>query len=184
MASSMTGFAARYASALFEIADEHGNVDAVAKDLDVLSRLIDESEDLSRLVYSPAIGRSGQAKAIDAVLKASKADSLVRKFVGVVAANGRLFALKAIIARFLADLAARRGEISAEVVSAIPLDNSLEGDIRKMVTSMSGSDKVSLAMRVDPSMIGGLIVRVGSRMIDSSIRSKLNRLETTMKGIG
>jgi F-type H+-transporting ATPase subunit delta len=108
----------------------------------------------------------------------------VVKFIGVVASNGRLFALPQIIDIFLADLAARRGEVSAEVVSAVPLDAKLEQEVKKAVASVAGSDKISLSMRVDDSLIGGLIVRIGSRMIDTSIKTKLNRLEMTMKGVG
>ena len=183
MATSVAGFSGRYANALFGLADEANSVDAVAKDLATLSDLIDESADLNRLVNSPAISHADQAKAMEAVLKKSGANPLVRKFVGVVAANGRLFALKAIISRFLDDLATRRGEVSAEVVSAIPLEGALEKEVRKAVSHVAGSDKVSLTMRVDPSLIGGLVVRIGSRMIDSSIKSKLNRLELAMKGV-
>ena len=182
MATRVAGFSGRYADALFGLADEAGSVDAVAKDLAQLADLIDKSGDLDRMVHSPAIGHADQAKAMDAVLKKSGAHPLVRKFVGVVADNGRLFALKAIIARFLDDLAARRGEVSAEVVSAIPLKGALETEVRKAVSRIAGGGKVSLTMRVDPSLIGGLVVRIGSRMIDSSIKSKLNRLELAMKG--
>lgn len=84
----------------------------------------------------------------------------------------------------MADLAARRGEVSAEVVSAVSLDGKLEKEVKSAVAKVAGSDKISLSMRVDPSLIGGLIVRVGSRMIDTSIKTKLNRLEMTMKGVG
>jgi F-type H+-transporting ATPase subunit delta len=84
----------------------------------------------------------------------------------------------------MADLAARRGEVSAEVVSAVSLDGKLENEVRSAIAKVAGSDKISLSMRVDPSLIGGLVVRVGSRMIDTSIKTKLNRLEMTMKGVG
>ena len=184
MSSSVAGFTGRYANALFELADEANSVDAVAKDLAAIKGLIDESEDLDRMVRSPAISREQQRRAMDAVLGKGGANSLVRKFIGVIAANGRLFALKQIVSRFLDDLSARRGEVSAEVVSAIPLDAALEKELHKAVSHVAGSDKVSLTMRVDPSLIGGLVVRIGSRMIDSSIKSKLNRLELTMKGVG
>ncbi|XDZ65710.1 F0F1 ATP synthase subunit delta [Alphaproteobacteria bacterium LSUCC0684] len=184
MSSNLAGFTGRYATALFELADETGRVDAVANDLAALSELLKSSEDLYRLVSSPAIARDDQSRAMTAVLEKAGADDLVQKFIGVVAENGRLFALPAIIDRFMADLAARRGEVSAEVVSAVSLDGKLEKEVKSAVAKVAGSDKISLSMRVDPSLIGGLIVRVGSRMIDTSIKTKLNRLEMTMKGVG
>jgi len=184
VSSNLAGFTSRYATALFDLAEEGGRVDAVARDLAAVAELITSSEDLSRLVASPAISRDDQSRAMTAVLAKAGADELVQKFIGVVASNGRLFALPAIIARFLADLAARRGEVSAEVVSAVPLDGKLEDEVKSAVAKVAGSDKISLSMRVDPSLIGGLVVRVGSRMIDTSIKTKLNRLEMTMKGVG
>jgi F-type H+-transporting ATPase subunit delta len=159
-------------------------VDAVVKDLTSVKAMIAESDDLTRVVQSPAISRADQNKAMTAVLEKAGAHTLVVKFIGVVASNGRLFALPQIIDLFLADLAARRGEVSAEVVSAVPLDAKLEQEVKKAVASVAGSDKISLSMRVDDSLIGGLIVRIGSRMIDTSIKTKLNRLEMTMKGVG
>ena len=184
VSSSLAGFSSRYATALFQLADEHGVVDAVAKDLTSVKAMIAESDDLTRVVQSPAISRADQNKAMTAVLEKAGAHTLVVKFIGVVASNGRLFALPQIIDLFLADLAARRGEVSAEVVSAVPLDAKLEQEVKKAVASVAGSDKISLSMRVDDSLIGGLIVRIGSRMIDTSIKTKLNRLEMTMKGVG
>jgi F-type H+-transporting ATPase subunit delta len=184
VSSSLAGFTSRYANALYQLAEEKGRIDAVAIDLRGILDLIDKSEDFSRFVFTPAISRGDQAKAASAILKKAKADQLVQQFIGVVAENGRLFALKAIIDQFLADLATRRGEVSAEVISATSIGGDLEKEVKKAVAKVAGSDKVSLSMRVDPSLIGGLIVRVGSRMIDSSIKSKLNRLEMTMKGIG
>ena len=184
MSSSVAGFHRQYASALFELADEANKVDAVAKDLAALSAKIDESGDLALLVRSPGIDRADKARAMDALLKKAGVSPLVRKFVGVVASNGRLASLKDIISWFLDDLAARRGEVSAEVVSAVPLDGALGEELRNAVSRVAGSDRVSLAKRVDPSLIGGLVVRIGSRMIDSSIKTKLNRLELSMKGMG
>ena len=115
MSSSMVGFTGRYANALFELADEKNSVDAVAKDLSSLAEMIEGSDDLERLVTSPAISKEDQSRAMQSILEKSGADPLVKQFVGVIASNGRLFALTAIIDRFLADLATRRGDISAEV---------------------------------------------------------------------
>ena len=184
MSSSLAGFASRYATALYELADDNSVVDAVAKDLAAIKDMVAGSEDLTRVINSPAISRDDQNKAMTAVLEKAGANDLVVKFIGVVASNGRLFALPQIIEIFLADLAARRGEVSAEVVSAVALDAKLEDEVKKAVSSVAGSDKISLSMRVDESLIGGLVVRIGSRMIDTSIKTKLNRLEMTMKGVG
>ena len=100
-----------------------------------------------------------------------------------MASNGRLHALSRIISAFLAEHARRRGEVSAEVISAVEMDDARRARVEQAVSKLAGSDKLSLSMRVDPSLIGGLVVRIGSRMIDTSIRTKLNRLETAMKGI-
>jgi F-type H+-transporting ATPase subunit delta len=184
VSSSLAGFTGRYAIALYELADEAGRIDAVAKDLKNILSLIDDSAELRRLVFSPAINSDDQNKAITAVLKKAGAEGLVVKFIGVVASNGRLFALPQIIDRFLSDLATHHGEVSAEVVSAVDLDKKMQAEIEKAVSSIAGSKKVSLSMHVDESLIGGLVVRIGSRMIDTSIKTKLNRLEMAMKGVG
>ena len=122
---------------------------------------------------------------LDAAAAAKKggADALTVKFVGTVASNGRLHALSRIISAFLAEHARRRGEVSAEVISAVEMDDARRARVEQAVSKLAGSDKLSLSMRVDPSLIGGLVVRIGSRMIDTSIRTKLNRLETAMKGM-
>ena len=184
MSSSLAGFTGRYATALYELADEAGRVDAVAEDLKKIQGMISESSDLERLISSPAFSRDDQNNAITKILEKAGADELVAKFTGVIASNGRLFALPQIIDRFLSDLATRRGEVTAEVVSAVTLDSKMQAEVEKAVSSVAGSDKVSLSMRVDESLIGGLVVRIGSRMIDTSIKTKLNRLEMTMKGVG
>ena len=135
------------------------------------------------LVESPAITWAEQTKAVTAVLEKGGADTLTVKFVGTVASNGRLHALSRIISAFLAEHARRRGEVSAEVISAVEMDDARRARVEQAVSKLAGSDKLSLSMRVDPSLIGGLVVRIGSRMIDTSIRTKLNRLETAMKGM-
>lgn len=184
MSSVATGFTSRYANALFELADEAGVLDTVAKDLDGVVALIEANPDLARLVASPAIPHAAQARAMQAVLAKAGASPLVQQFIGVVASNGRLFALTPIIAQFQQELAQSRGEVAAEVTSAIPLNQTLTRELRQSVAKMAGSKKTALVLKVDPSLIGGLIVRVGSLMIDSSIKSKVNRLELTMKGVG
>lgn len=183
MSSVTTGLAARYAGALYDLASEANAVDAVLGDLQSLSDLINEHDDLARLITSPVIGRSEQMSAMTAILEKAGAHNLTVKFIGAVADNGRLFALARISQNFVELVAQKRGQISAEVVSAVALDSKRQKLVEQSVAKMAGSDKLSLSMRVDPSLIGGLVVRIGSRMIDTSIKTKLNRLEAAMKGV-
>ncbi len=177
------GLAQRYAKALFELADEARSLDAVAGDLKTIRALLADSADLVRLVRSPLIGRDAQARALDAVLAKAGISDLVRRFVGVVARNRRLFALDGMAESFLAELARRRGEMTAEVVSAHPLSEAQTVKLSDELKRALGA-RVDVALSVDPSLLGGLIVRVGSRMIDSSLKTKLDRLQLAMKGIG
>ena len=177
------GLAARYAAALFELADEAKQLDSAAADLRAIRALIAESADLRRLVRSPVLTRADQGKAIAAVLEKAGTSDLVRKFVGLVAENRRLFAFDDMIAAFLADLARRRGEVTASVTSAAPLNEAQTAAITEALRRAVGG-KVAIETHTDASLIGGLIVKVGSRMVDSSIKSKLQRLKLVMKGVG
>lgn len=173
--------AERYALALYELADESRGLDAVAGDLTSLKALIGESADLRKLMNSPVIDRDDKIAAVARVLEQGGAGDLTRRFVGIVARNDRLFALPRMIDAFLAELARRRGEITAEVTSARPLkDDQLQALADSLRGKLGG--KVAVEVKVDPSLIGGLIVRVGSRMIDASLKSKLQRLQYAMKG--
>jgi len=183
LSSSAKGLAGRYAGALYALAEEAGKIDVVVTDLTGLGDIVASNDEMKRLVESPAISWSEQTKAMTAIMEKGGADALTVKFVGTVAANGRLHALTRIISAFLAEHARRRGQVSAEVVSAIELDAARRTRVESAVAKLAGSDKISLSMRVDPSLIGGLVVRIGSRMIDTSVKTKLNRLETAMKGI-
>ena len=183
LSSSAKGLAGRYAGALYALAEDAGKVDAVVADLTGLADILASNDEMKMLVGSPAISWSDQTKAMTAILEKGGADGLTVKFVGTVASNGRLHALSRIISAFLAEHARRRGEISAEVISAIELDDKRRSRVEKAVAKLAGSDRLSLSMRVDPALIGGLVIRIGSRMIDTSVRTKLNRLETAMKGI-
>ena len=182
LSSSAKGLAGRYAGALYALAEESGNIDTVVKDMNGVAELVSANQDMRMLVESPAITWAEQTKAVTAVLEKGGADALTVKFVGTVASNGRLHALLRIISAFLAEHARRRGEVSAEVISAVEMDDARRARVEQAVSKLAGSEKLSLSMRVDPSLIGGLVVRIGSRMIDTSIRTKLNRLETAMKG--
>lgn len=181
--ASESGLAGRYAAALYELADEAKALDTVAGDLSALQAALDGSEDMRRLVRSPILDRDAQWKAMSALLDKMGANELTTKFLGVVTANRRLFALAGIVRAYLAELAARRGEVTADVVTAHPLTDAqtkaLEAELKKAV-----GGKVSIAARVDPSILGGLIVKIGSRMVDSSLRTQLQRLRIAMKGTG
>ena len=181
--SATTGVAGRYASALFELADEAKSLDQVAKDLGTFRAMVGESADLARLVASPVIGRDAQGKALLAVLDAAGISGLTRSFIGAVSANGRARDLPAMAAAFLAELARRRGETTAEVTSAVPLTPAQLQQLTDTLRGVLGGAKVSIDARVEPDILGGLVVKVGSRLFDSSIRSKLARLQLAMKGV-
>ncbi|KZD08381.1 F0F1 ATP synthase subunit delta [Oceanibaculum pacificum] len=177
----LSAIAQRYATALYELADSSKALDDVAEDLRALRQLLVESDDLVRLIRSPILGREQQAKAMDAVMDKAGANALTRKFLGTVANNRRLFALNNIIDAFLNELARRRGEVTAEVTSAKALTKTQEKALTDALKQAIGT-KVAIETKVEPALIGGLIVKVGSRMIDSSLRSKLQRLQLAMKG--
>ena len=178
-----SGMAARYALALFELADEQRKLDTVAGDLRALDAAIEENDDLRRMMASPVLRRALQGKAIGAVLEKMGADDLTRRFIGVAAANRRLFALRQIIRAFLAELAERRGEITAEVTSARALNDEQSRSVEQALQRIEGRN-VALTLKVDPALIGGLVVRVGSRMIDSSLKTQLEKMKLVMKGAG
>jgi len=179
---SASGLAGRYATALYELADEAKQLDAVAGDLARLKALIDESADLRRLMSSPLIGREQQTQAMLAVVERAGLGDLTRRFVGTVARNRRLSALRAMIDAFNQILAARRGEITAHVTSAKPLSQTQADAIGAALRSAMGR-KVSVDLKVDPKLLGGLKVMVGSRLIDASLATKLQRLQLAMKGL-
>jgi len=181
--TATTGVAGRYASALFELADNAKALDSVAQDLDTFRKLLAGSADLRRLIASPVIGRDLQGKALLAVLDAAGIQGLTRNFIGTVAANGRARELPAMAAGFLAELARRRGETAATVTSAVPLTPAQLQQLTDTLRSVLGSAKISVDARVDADILGGLVVKVGSRLFDSSIRSKLQRLQLAMKGV-
>jgi F-type H+-transporting ATPase subunit delta len=173
--------AGRYASAVYDLADEASVLDETAADLKSLNGLLSESADLQTLIRSPLINADAKTAAMGAILEQAGASDLTRRFVAVVARNNRLFVLPATIDAFLAELAGRRGEVTAEVTSAQPLKTSQLESVTNALRSALGG-KVTVDAKLDPSLIGGLVVRVGSRMIDASLKSKLQRLQLAMKG--
>lgn len=180
---TVSGIAGRYATALFDLAVADKQLDAVAADLATIKSMMAESADLSRLVRSPLVSRDGQAKAMAAVLEKLGVGDLVRRFVGTVAQNRRLFALEDMISAYGKLLAAERGEVVARVTSAKKLSDAQLKDVSDALKAAIGSD-VSLESDVDEGLIGGLVIKVGSRMVDSSIRTKLQNLKFAMKGVG
>jgi F-type H+-transporting ATPase subunit delta len=177
------GLAGRYASALFDLADERKELDQAAEELRALKATIADSEDLRRFIRSPLYDRDEQGRVMAAILDKAGAGELVRRFVLVVAHNRRLFALSRMIDAFLAELAHRRGEVTAQVVAAHDLSDKQKDALLAALRQAVGG-KVQMDLRIDQGLIGGLVVKVGSRMIDTSLRSKLQRLELAMKGAG
>jgi F-type H+-transporting ATPase subunit delta len=182
-ATGVTGLAERYAAALFELADEHRDLDAAAADLRQFRAMLAESADLHRLLKSPIVSRQAQAKAIAALAERAGMSKLVRDFLAVVAHHRRLFAVPEMIEAYLERLAERRGELTAEVTAAQQLST---GQIEALAEQLRQSvgRRVSVDLRVDPRLIGGFVVKLGSRMVDASIASKLRRLQLAMKAGG
>ena len=178
--SGLSGVAERYATALYDLADETKALDVVAEDLRRLKGMIDGSPDLRRFLRSPLIDRQAQTKGMQAVLDAAKTDDLVRRFVGVVGGNRRLFALPGMVDAFLRRLAKRRGEVTVHVSSARPLSAEQSAALTEALKRAVGQ-KINIEAKVEPGLIGGLVVRVGSRMVDTSIRTQLQKLRRALR---
>lgn len=181
-AKGVSGLAERYGVALFDLADERKELDAVAGDLQALRTLLRESADLRRLIRSPVLSREEQGKAVAAVAQQAGLSPLTRNFLGLLARNRRLFALPEMIEGFLNRLAERRGEVTAQVLAAQDLSPAQRAAVDEQLRKAVGR-KVAIDVEVDPSLLGGLVIKVGSRMIDASLRSKLHRLQLAMKGV-
>jgi len=179
--SSLAGLAGRYATAAFELAMEERALEALTSDLAALKKLLATSAELVRLVRSPIISREEQAKAMDALLAQAKAAPLTRKLVLLLAQKRRLYMLADVIRAFEALLARHRGEVAAEVTSAHALSDSETAELRRVLKEKLGREPL-LTAHVDPKLLGGLVLKVGSRMIDSSLRTKLDALRVAMKG--
>jgi F-type H+-transporting ATPase subunit delta len=177
----ISGLAGRYANAVFELAQEERAVDAVERDFSALSALIRASSDLARLVRAPIYSRDQQKAGMDAVLRRMEAMPLTVRFVLLLAMKGRLFVLNDVIRAFMLLAAKQRGEIDAEVTSAHPLSDAEAVELKFALKSRLGRD-ARLHAKVDSSLLGGLVVKVGSRMIDSSLRTKLEGLRAAMRG--
>jgi len=173
--------AGRYASALYELANEQGQVAAVEGDLERLADALRESADFAALIRNPQVGREDAARAMVAVGQVLGISPLTANFLGVIAGNRRLSALPDIVRAFAAIAAAARNEVTAQVTSAHPLDDAQVAALAEKLTARAGKS-VKLKTAVDPEILGGLVVKIGSQMLDSSIRTRLNSLAQAMKG--
>src|SRR5215475_2982681 len=177
----ISGMAGRYATALFELALDNKAVDSVKSDLDQFDALVTESADLNRLVRSPAFGADDQLKALSAVLAKAGITGLAANFLRVITTNRRLFAVRDMIRAYRILTARHKGEMVAQVTVAEKLSDTNLDTLKSALKSVTGSRDVDLEIKVDPAIIGGLIVKVGSRMVDSSLRTKLNSIKLAMK---
>mgnify|MGYP005849881469 CR=1 FL=1 len=182
-ASESTGIAGRYATALFELAGEAGALETVERDLAAVKAALAESEDLRAVVASPLYPRDEQAAAMDKIARAMGLSDLTRNVIGVMAGKRRLFALDALCDAYAAKMSAMRGEVVAEVTSAQPLSDFQRKALAETLKTAVGRD-VTLNAAVDESLIGGLVVKVGSKLIDTSIRSRLAALQNAMREVG
>jgi F-type H+-transporting ATPase subunit delta len=180
---SVSGVSGRYATALFELARDEKSIDAVKADLDKFDTMLADSADLKRLVRSPVFSSEIQAKALSAVLDKAGISGISANFLKVLTVNRRLFAVDQVIRAFRALVAKFKGEATADVTVAEQLSDKNLDALKTALKSVTGKD-VSLNVNVDPSIIGGLVVKLGSRMVDSSLRTKLNSIKHAMKEAG
>ena len=180
---SVSGVSGRYATALFELARDEKSIDAVKADLDNFEAMLNDSADLKRLVRSPVFSADAQLKALSAVLDRAGISGIAAKFLKVLTANRRLFAVGDVIRAFRALVARFKGEATADVTVAETLSDRNLDALKTALKSVTGKD-VALNVKVDPSIIGGLVIKLGSRMVDSSLRTKLNSIKHAMKEAG
>ena len=179
----ISGVAERYASSLYELAADAKSIDAVAKDLNRFQAMIDGSADLQRLVNSPVFSAEDQSRSIVALMDKAGISGLVGNFLKVVARNRRLFAVPQIIRSYHETVARERGEVTADVKTAHALSAAQEKELKAALASVTGKT-VTLNVTVDASLLGGLIVKIGSRQVDTSLRTKLSTLKHTLKEVG
>jgi F-type H+-transporting ATPase subunit delta len=173
--------AGRYASALFDLARDERQIDSVGRSLDALNQALVDSRDLAEVVDSPIVSRGEAGAALAALAPQLGLDPITTNFVGVLARNGRKRELRAVIRAFRRLAAAHRGEVTADVTTARPLNDDQVAQLKQQLRTRAGQD-VTIDAQVDPSILGGIVVKLGSQMIDASIRTKLNRLASAMKG--
>jgi len=181
--SISTGIAQRYATAVFELAKDGGKLQALESDMDALATALDESADFRDLITSPVYSRDDQGRAIAALAGKMELDGITAKTLGLMAAKRRLFVLPQMIAAIREKIAAEKGEVTADVTAAKAMTKAQQDKLAKALKDRIGKD-VKLNLSVDERLIGGLVVKVGSRMIDTSIRARLNALQNVMKEVG
>ncbi|MEJ2021582.1 MAG: F0F1 ATP synthase subunit delta [Maritimibacter sp.] len=181
-AAISTGVAQRYATAVFELAKEEGVIAAVEKDLDVLADALNDSSDFAAMIGSPIYSRAEQAKAMTALASKMGLSVPMAGVLGVMAEKRRLFVLPQLISALRAAIAEDKGEVTAEVTAAKAMTKTQQDKLAKALKASIGKD-VKINLAVDEDLIGGLVVKVGSKMIDSSIRSRLNALQNSMKEV-
>lgn len=182
-ASISSGIANRYATAVFELAKDSNKLDVLEKDLGEIEAVLGENAEFRDLISSPVYSRDQQAASIGAIAKKMGLSELVANTLGLMAGKRRLFVLPQLVAGLRAMIAEEKGEITADVIAATALNAARQKDLAASLKASTGKD-VKINTTVDESLIGGLIVKVGSKMIDTSIRSKLNALQNTMKEVG
>jgi F-type H+-transporting ATPase subunit delta len=173
--------AGRYAHALFELALENKATDAVKSDLDRFDAMVADSADLNRLVRSPVFGVDEQLKALSAILEKAGITGLAANFLRVITTNRRLFAVRDMVRAYRALVARHKGEVHAQITVAETLNAGNLDALKSALKNVTGGKDIDLDVKVDPAIIGGLIVKVGSRMVDSSLRTKLNAIKFAMK---
>ena len=173
--------AGRYASALFDLARDQKQIESVSRSLEALNQALVDSKDFAELVESPLVSREESAKAFAAIAPQLNVDPITTKFLGVLARNGRKNQLRAIVRAFRRLAAEHRGEATAEILTARPLNDDQLAALKQQLRTRAGRD-VNIDAQVDPSILGGIVVKLGSQRIDASIRTKLNRLALAMKG--
>jgi F-type H+-transporting ATPase subunit delta len=182
--SDLSGVAGRYASALYDLASEQRAADAVAASLASFLALVNENKDIERLIKSPVLSAQEQVNALDAVLSEANISGVAANFIRLVAAKRRLFFLPQMIAAYQRLHDAAKGVVRADVTVASPLKDEHRAALNHVLTEVTGQKTVDMNVMIDPSIIGGLVVKVGSRMVDSSVKTKLNSIRTRMKEVG
>jgi F-type H+-transporting ATPase subunit delta len=182
--SDLSGVAGRYAFALYDLAAQQGTTEDVATALATFQRLVDESPDLSRLVRSPVFSAQQQVAALSAVLAKAGIAGAAANFIRLVATKRRLFALPGMIAAYQRLYENAKGVTRADVTVAAPLKANHEQALQEALAAVTGGKSVVLNVKTDPSIIGGVIVKLGSRMVDASLKTKLNSIRTRMKEVG
>jgi F-type H+-transporting ATPase subunit delta len=181
--SPVSAVAERYARSLFDLASEANSVEAAERDLGRFEALLAGSDELRRMISSPVFSADEQFRAISAIADQANIGGLVGNFLRVVAKNRRLFAVPGMIAVFRRIAAEARGEIAADVISAHDLSPAQRDDLRAALKDVAGKD-VAVSLTVDPTLLGGLVVKMGSRQIDTSLKTKLNSLKLALKEVG